>query len=150
LAADQEQAVVGYVTNEPIQLEAQGYPVDVIKVSDHVQLASNGVITNEQTLKENPALVRAFVQATLHGIRDTIANPNEAYEISKKYVEGLASADETLQKKILAASIAQWQVDPPGQSDPQAWANMQSVLLKRGSYAQPLDLTRAFSNDYIK
>ena len=150
LAADQEQAIVGYVANEPIQLTTQGYDVDVIPVADYVQLASNGIITNEKTIRENPALVRAFIQATLRGITDTIANPDEAYEISKKYVEGLASADETLQKKILAASIALWQADPPGMSDPQAWENMQSVLMKMGSYSEPLDLSQAFSNDFIK
>ncbi|NTU57051.1 MAG: ABC transporter substrate-binding protein, partial [Anaerolineales bacterium] len=124
--------------------------VDVIPVADYVQLASNGLITNETLLSENPALVRAFVRATLRGITDTIANPDEAYEISKKYIEMLASADEMLQKKILAASIALWQVDPPGQSDPQAWENMQSVLMNMGSYSEPLDLSQAFSNDYIK
>jgi NitT/TauT family transport system substrate-binding protein len=150
LAADQEQAIVGYLANEPIQLTAQGYDVDVIRVADYVQLASNGIITNEKTIRENPALVRAFIQATLRGITDTIANPDEAYEISKKYIEGLASADEALQKKILAASIALWQTDPPGMSDPQAWENMQSVLLNMGSYSGPLDLSQAFSNDFIK
>ena len=127
-----------------------GYDINVIPVSDYVQLASNGIITNEKTIAENPALVRAFVQATLRGISDTIANPDEAYEISKKYVEDLASADEALQKKILAASIALWQADPPGQSDPQAWENMQSVLMNMGSYSEPLDLSQAFSNDFIK
>jgi NitT/TauT family transport system substrate-binding protein len=150
LAADQEQAVVGYIANEPIQLTTQGYDVDVIPVADYVQLASNGVITNEKAIAENPALVRAFVQATLRGITDTIANPDEAYEISKKYVEGLASADETLQKKILAASIALWQSDPPGKSDPGAWENMQIVLMNMGSYSESLDLSKAFSNDFIK
>jgi len=150
LAADQDQAVVGYIANEPIQLTTQGYDVDVIPVADYVQLASNGVITNETTLRENPALVRAFVRATLRGITDTIANPDKAYEISKNYIETLASSDETLQKKILASSIALWQSDPPGQTDPQAWENMQSVLMNMGSYAEPLDLSQAFSNDFIK
>lgn len=150
LAADQDQAVVGYIANEPIQLAAQGYEVDVIPVSDYVHLASNGIITNEVTIREDPALVRAFVQATLRGITDTIANPDEAYEISKNYIETLASSDETLQKKILAASIALWQADPPGQSDPQAWENMQAVLMNMGSYSGPLDLSQAFSNDFIK
>ncbi len=150
LAADQDQAVVGYIANEPIQLAAQGYDIDVIPVADYVQLASNGLITNEKTIRENPDLVRAFIQATLRGITDTIANPDEAYEISKNYVETLASADETLQKKILAASIDLWQADPPGQSDPQAWENMQAVLMNMGSYSEPLDLSQAFSNDFIK
>jgi NitT/TauT family transport system substrate-binding protein len=150
LAADREQAAVVYVANEPIQLESMGYSLDTIKVSDFVQLASNGIITNEKTIAQNPTLVHSFVQATLKGIRDTIADPDEAYEISKKYVETLSSADETIQKKILAASIALWQANPPGVSDPRAWENMQTVLMDMGSYAKPLDLSKAFSNDFVK
>ena len=150
LTTDQDQAVVGYLTNEPIQLEAAGYEVDTIPVADYAQLASNGLISNEETIAGNPELVRGFVEATLKGLRDTIADPDEAYEISKKYVDTLASADEATQKKVLAASIALWQSEQLGYSDPQSWENMQDLLLEMGLYTEPLDLTRAFTNDFIE
>ncbi len=44
LVTDQDQAVVVYANNEPIQLRAQGFEVDVIRVADYVHLASNGLI----------------------------------------------------------------------------------------------------------
>lgn len=150
LAADQEQAVVGYVTNEPIQLRARGFEVDVIRVADYVQLASNGLISNETTLKQNPDLVRRMVEATLHGLADTLANPDEAYEISKKYVEGLDQADEKVQKEILTTSIDFWKADPLGHSDSQAWENMQKILLEMGLLKQPLDLSQAYTNEFIR
>ena len=59
LATDQEQAGVIYVANEPVQLKAQGYEVDVIRVADYIQLVSNGLITNEKTAAENPELVQS-------------------------------------------------------------------------------------------
>ncbi len=149
LAADKDQAVVVYLANEPVQLRAQGYNLDVIKVSDFVQLASNGLITNETTIAQNPDLVRRMVQATLQGISDTIANPDEAYQISKKYVTALAQADPTQQKEKLALSISEWQKDPPGYSDAKAWENMQTVLLDMGLLKQPLDLSKAFSNEFL-
>jgi NitT/TauT family transport system substrate-binding protein len=150
LAADQEDAVVGYITNEPIQLRAQGYQVDVIPVADYVQLASNGLVTNETTINQNPDLVRRMVQATLKGITYTINHPDEAYEISKDYVEALAEADETTQKEVLATSISIYQTDPIGYCDPQAWENMQQVLLDMELLSRPLDLSQAFSNDFIQ
>ena len=150
LATDKDQAIVGYIANEPVQLRSQGYSVDVIPVADYVQLASNGLITNEKTIAENPDLVRRMVQATLKGIADSRAQPAEAYEICKKYVETLAKADEIVQKEKLSISISHWQSDPLGYSYPPAWENMQQVLLQMGLLAQPLDLTKAFTNAYIK
>jgi len=150
LAADQEEAVVGYITNEPIQLRALGYEVNVIAVDDYVELASNGLITNETTIAENPDLVSRMVQATLRGIADTIADPEGAYEISKKYVETLAEANQQVQMEVLVQSIAYYHADPLGYADPEAWANTQQVLLDMGSLAEPLDLETAYTNEFIQ
>ncbi|GAB4488694.1 MAG: ABC transporter substrate-binding protein [Anaerolineales bacterium] len=148
-AARQEQAVVVYTANEPVVLRAKGYFVNEIRVSDYVQLASNGILTNETVLNENPGLVRAFNRAFLRGLKDTIENPNEAYEICKKFVENLAQADESVQKQVLAASIAMWKTPRLGYSDPAAWENMQALLLEMGMYPHPVDVSKAFSNDYL-
>lgn len=150
LATDQEQAAVIYVTNEPIQLRAQGFEITTLRVADYVQLASNGLITNETTIQNNPDLVRRMVTATLQGIADTIDDPSEAYEISKKYVETLAQADEIIQKEVLSTSIQLWQAEPLGYSDPQAWENMQEVLLGMEMLTTPLDLSLAYSNEFIE
>lgn len=149
LSTDQQQAGVIYITNEPIQLEALGYPVDVIRVADYMQLVSNGLMTNEQTARDNPELVRAMLRATLKGIQYTIDNPDEAYEISKKYVENLAQADEKIQKQVLATSIALWKTSRPGYSEPKAWENMQSVLLEMGLMSEALDLQAAYDNSFV-
>lgn len=149
LATDQQQAAVIYVANEPVQLEAQGYAVDVIRVSEYIQLVSNGLVTSETVVREKPEMVKAMLRAILKGIEETIAQPDEAYEISKKYVEALAQADETVQKKVLAVSIDLWKTDQPGYSDPQAWENMQKVLLDMGLLTQPQELEKAFRNDLL-
>lgn len=150
LATDQEQAVVGYITNEPIQLEHQGYEVDVIRVADYVDLASNGLITNEVTMRQNPDLVRGMVRAILRGITDTINNPDEAYEISLKYVEGLGQQDREVQMNVLNTSIQFWSAERLGFSDMASWENMQEVLLDMGLLSERLDLTAAYSNEFIE
>jgi NitT/TauT family transport system substrate-binding protein len=149
LATDQQQAAVIYIANEPLQLKAEGYQVDVIRVSDYIQLVSNGLITNEKTAREKPELVRAMLRAMLKGIEQTINQPDQGYEISKKYVEALAQADEKVQKEVLATSIELWKADRPGYSDPQAWENMQQVLIDMGLITKPLDLKSAFRNDLL-
>lgn len=149
LATDQEQAVSVYTANEPVQLRSQGYELNEIRVADHVQLASNGLITNEKAISENPELVQRMVNVLLQGLADTIANPDEAYEMSKVHVPNLAEADEAVQKEVLARSIELWQAERLGYSNAQAWSNMQDTLLKMGLLEEALDINQAFTNEFV-
>lgn len=149
LAADKDQAVDVYTTNEPIQLRAMGYQLDEIRVKDYVHLVSNGLITNETTIAQHPDLVRRMDQAILKGIADTISNPDQAYKTCLKYVEGLAEADQAVQKQVLTTSIELWKADTLGFSAPSAWENMKQVLLEMGLLTKPIDINQAFSNDFL-
>jgi NitT/TauT family transport system substrate-binding protein len=144
-----DEAVVVYANNEPVQLEKLGYPVDVIRVADYVHLTSNGLITNEDVLRENPDLVRRMVRTLIQGIQSTLKDPELAFEISKDYVEGLAQADREVQMQVLTRSLDFWRAEQIGHSDPQAWENMQNVLLEMGLLEAPVDLSSAYSNDYL-
>jgi len=149
LITGQEDAVVIYIANEPIQLNAKGYPVTTLRSGDALKMIANGLVTSEKLIQENPDLVRKMVAATLKGIQDTANNPDEAYEISKKYVENLAQLDATVQKEILAASIDLWQTAQPGKTDPEGWKNMHQLLLNMGLLKQPVEFEKAFSNEML-
>lgn len=82
-------AAVVYANNEPVQLEQTGHSFVQFIVADEVVLVSNGIIANETVVEENPELVRAFVRAFLKGLRDTLNDPDSAFEICIKCVEGL-------------------------------------------------------------
>ncbi len=141
--------IVGYAANEPVVLNSKGYPLNELRVSDYFQLASNGLITNEKTIIDNPELVRDFVGAALKGLQDTIDDPGAAYQISTKYVENLDQADAATQKQILGTSIELWRAPVLGVSDLAAWENTQKVLLDMKLYPTALDLTKAFSNEFL-
>jgi NitT/TauT family transport system substrate-binding protein len=149
LITDKDRAVVVYTTNEPVQLRLMDYKIDEIRVKDYVHLVSNGLITNELTIAQDPDLVRRMDQAILKGIADAIDNPDEAFQVSLKYVEGLAQADQVAQKEVLTTSIQLWKADRLGFSDPDAWQNTQQVLLDMGLLTQPLDLNTVFSNAFL-
>ena len=147
LIAGQVDAVVVYANNEPIRLAAQGEMLSAILVGDYVSLAANGILSNETVAAEEPELVRGFVRALAHGIQDTITNPDEAYAISKKFVEALT--DDALEKKVLAATIDLWQTARVGYADPAAWENMQATLLDTHLLAEKQDLSRAVTNAFV-
>lgn len=146
LLSDQVEAVVGYANNEPVQLAAQNVPSNVIQVSDYIDMVANGLITNETTIAENPEMVQRFVGAVLHGLADTLADPDAAFEVSKLYVEGL----EDGRKPVLEASLPLWQAPTLGLSDLASWQNTQDILRQAGLMDAPLaDLTAVFSNDFV-
>jgi NitT/TauT family transport system substrate-binding protein len=141
-------AALVYANNDPIQVQARGYEVNVIRVADYVQLVSNGLLTNEKTLRENPDLVRGMIRAILRGVADAIADPDPAYLICKKYVD-IPAEQDSVQRQVLAASIEFWRSDKPGWSDPAAWQNMEATLRSADMLKDPLDITKAYSNDYL-
>jgi len=146
LLSDQAEAVVGYANNEPVQLAGQNVPINVIQVSDYIDMVANGLITNETTIAENPEMVERFVGAVLRGLADTLADPDAAFEISKSYVEGL----EDGRKPVLEASLPLWQANTLGLSDTASWQNTQDILLQAGLMDAPLaDVTAVFSNEFV-
>lgn len=149
LATGEQNIVVGYTANEPIQLQARGIPVTEIRVADYVQLASNGILASERVISEDPDLVRRFVSAFLKGLADTIADPEEAFQLSEAHIPNFADLDPNVQTRVLATSIEQWRAERLGYSDPQAWENMHTILLEMGLITEEMDLTKAFTNEFV-
>jgi NitT/TauT family transport system substrate-binding protein len=144
-------AAVVYINNEPIQLRAAGLNVNVIDVGAVVPMIANGIVSNEQTIRDRPELVHGFVQALLHGVADAIADPELAFTTSKKFVEGLGSdpAKDDIQRQVLADTIKLWQGGVPGRSDPAAWDTTQDVLLSMGLIKAKIDPAQLYTNQFV-
>jgi len=149
LQAGQIEAAVVYANNEPIVLASQGFPVNVLRVADYVTLASNGIITNEATLRDDPELVRRMVRAAVRGLQDTLDDPDAAFEICKRFVEGLSGETEAVQRSVLSESLLFWKADRLGYSQPAAWENMQRVMIEAGLLADSQDLAQAYTNEFV-
>ncbi len=143
------EAAVVYLANEPVQLTAQGQSVNVIQVSDYLNLVSNGLVTNEKTIAENPELVAKLVRATLKGLQYTIDHPDEAFNLSRQFIPDMTDADAPTQKKVLDASIALWKSDHPGESDPQAWAVSVAFMHESGLIESDMNPDNMFTNRFV-
>jgi len=137
-------AVMGYSNNEPLQLEAHNFPVRTFNVSDYQPLVSNGIITTTRTWQSNPQMVKNFVQATIKGVQYTIAHPQEAVQISAKYIPGL---NTTQALTVLNATIPIWQSHNPfGYNDPATWQSMTAFLVAQNIIPPGQNLTAAYTN----
>jgi NitT/TauT family transport system substrate-binding protein len=146
LLSDQAEAVVVFANNEPIQLANMGEAINTMQVADYIDLVHNGIVTNEETIANNPELVESFLRAFLRGLADTLADPDEAYEISKNYVEGLDDS----RRGVLQASLDFWRADTLGVTDEQSWDRTQELLIEMGLLDAPVpDLSDAFTNEFV-
>ena len=146
LLSGQVEAAMIYVNNEPVQLANVGEAINLIQVANYVDLVATGVVTSEQFAAENPELVRAFVAAFLRGLQDTLDKPEEAFEISRSYVEGLDDS----RRGVLNASLELWKGEPLGHTDPAAWRTTEETLLAMGFLNEPLDdLEAAYTNEFL-
>jgi NitT/TauT family transport system substrate-binding protein len=147
LLSDQVDAVVVFANNEPIQLAEMGEAINTLQVADYIDLVHNGVVTNEETLANNPELVERFLRAFRRGLVDTLADPDEAYEISKQYVEGLDDS----RRGVLDASLDFWRANPLGETNPASWQRTQDLLIEMGLLDEPVaGLDGAYTNDFIE
>jgi NitT/TauT family transport system substrate-binding protein len=149
MVAGQVDAAVVYAMNEPVQLREQGYQVSVIEVADYIDFVSNGVITNEKTIKEHPELVRSVVRAIVRGLRDTLNDPDAAFAIGRKYVPGIDDASAPLQRAVLQEALSFWRADKLGQSDPTAWKTSVDFVRQIGMIEQELDPSACYTNQFV-
>jgi NitT/TauT family transport system substrate-binding protein len=149
LTEDQVDAAVVYAANEPVQLRQAGYEPHIIYVADYMNLVSNGIITNEKTIEEQPQLVAGLVRAVLRGLRYTIEHQEEAFEICLEYVPEAGGENRNTQLAVLQESIKFWQSDKLGYSDPSAWEMSQEFMLKAGLAETETDPDKMFTNDFI-
>jgi NitT/TauT family transport system substrate-binding protein len=145
------EAAVVYVANEPLTIEENCFPVTVIRISDYANLVSNGLVTNEETIENNPDLVAGVVRAIQRGVEFTLAEPDEAFDISiEGYVLDLPEEEYETQRQVLENSLALWESDEPGITNPDQWAYTQEVMLEIEFISAPLDdLEASYNNDFI-
>ncbi len=148
---DLVEAAVVYIANEPLTIEQDCFPVNVIKVSDYATLVSNGLVTNETTITDHPEQIRGMVGAIQRGIADTLADPDAAFTISLKYVTDLPEDQRDTQRQVLANSLDLWRTDGTlGQTNPAAWEATQDILIETGLQRAPLDdLSAAYDMSFL-
>ena len=142
-------AAIVYANNEPVQLGLAGKSIDAIKIWEYAKLVGNGLATSEQTIQRNPDLVQRFVRAMVKGIADSINNPAEALQISAAAVPEIGGANLKTSEAVLNASIPIWKNDRIGMSRPEDWQAMEQFMLAAGFIQNPVDASKAFTNQFV-
>ena len=87
LASNRVPCVGQFTVGEPL-LRMQAAPAKLVRFAfadAGVSFYGNGLIATDSTIATKPDIVRRFVAATIRGMKDAFANPQEAGRIMNKY-----------------------------------------------------------------
>ena len=119
LAGNRVPCVGQFTVGEPL-LRRQAAPAKLVRFAfadAGVSFYGNGIIATDTTIATRPDIVRRFVAATIRGMQDAFADPEEAGRIMNKYqptVDAVVAKGET----EAVAELAQVKGEALGRIDP--------------------------------
>lgn len=146
-------AAADYAVNGPVVLAQEGIETTEIALDTYLQIPANGLVTNEATLAGDPELVAAMVRATLRSIEYTLANPDEAFEISLKYVPEAGGENRETNRAVFDASLPYWQPradQPLGATSLAEWENVATLMQRIGLVDTVVAPESLFTNEFVE
>jgi NitT/TauT family transport system substrate-binding protein len=149
LTKGEVDAMVAWVINEGVQLDEAGAKYNAMLLSDYgVDSYELVMFTTEKMIAEQPDMVKRFVQATMQGVKDVIDNPDQAANLVLTYDSKL-NLDG--QRRRIQATLPL--LSPPaaqlGMMQPDIWTFTHQLMLDQKELAQPVDLSRTYTTQFL-
>lgn len=116
--------------------------------SDKLDYYTPVIVTNEQTIQNDPELVKAFMRATAKGYQYTIEHPEEAADILTQAVPELnpelVRASQTWLSPRYQDDASQW-----GLQKQEVWQGYAEWMFERKLLDKELEVDKAFTNDFL-
>ena len=153
MVAKRIDAAMTFLPNESAQLKSLGYKTETIAVGDYLKIVPPGLGAGDKLIKERPELVQRFVNATLRGLKDSLADPNSAFAASMKRMPEISPEVQPLQRDVLAATLEYYQPVSGralGASDTAAWPATQDFLKSIAVLNQTVDPASYYTNKFAE
>ncbi|MGH6676079.1 MAG: ABC transporter substrate-binding protein [Xanthobacteraceae bacterium] len=117
----------------------------------NVSVVANGIIVRDDTIKSDPALLHAFVPASIKGFLHGRQHPDEAAATVKKYSP---TVNVDIIKREFEVSWKTW-VTPNTRGKPLGWGSIADwtaaleVLKQYGGVANPPQPDEVFTNEFV-
>lgn len=146
-------AAVDYAVNGPVVLGLAGQATTQVSLDGILTMPANGIVTNEETLAENPDLVRRLVRAFRAATDWTLANPDEAFAIALTYVPEAGGENEAANRAVFDASLPYWTPLPertPGATTVEEWAAAAEFMQRIGMAPVLVPAEELYTNDFVE
>lgn len=141
----------GYVTNQPVTLRGKGINVEVISAaSQGLNYYGNVYFTSEKMLREHPDRVRQFLAAAREGWELTLRDKAVATAaVQQRAKDFQASELNVIYDSVMPFIRSEDPVPLLGMTE-ERWRTTAQVLVDAGLLKQPVDVSKAYSNQYLK
>lgn len=140
----------GYVTDQVLTLENQGYDLNVIMAYDYgAFIYSDVLFTTDALIENDPDLVARFVRATLRGWQYTLEHPDEAVDTILQFAPE-QSRERTRAEILATIPLITTPRAELGLMDSLVWETTQHIALDNGLIDTPIDLASLYTNRFAQ
>jgi NitT/TauT family transport system substrate-binding protein len=151
LANGRADAICQFSVGEPL-IAAATAPKEIVRINYKdvgLDYYGNGIIASDEMIAKNPDQVRAFVRATIKGMKDAFANPADAATIMAKYQKELSPAVIEGETRLVS-ELAEVKGKPLGTIDPKSIAGTIDVMSANFTLKNPVQPTELFAPGFVE
>ena len=141
------QAFTGFIPADGVQVEADGYKTKSFALDENGGPSYPGLVafSTESQIADDPDLMKGFVEATIKGYQDALADPGKALASLQDQTQGL---DAELQKQVFDAYLPLFgESDTYGQFKKEALESLSSFMVENGLASKPIAPDRYATNE---
>ncbi len=133
-------------------IKSAGIPLDFFSIDDVFPAMAQAILASDKIIKERPEVVRGFVHAVLHAMRDCIADPASA---ARDYVAFVPQhkGKEVQIERILRRYVNEVYTTTPasalGKFDPARLKTVQDFYLKNKIIASAVPIKDLYTNAFV-
>lgn len=145
---DKVDVSIAYIMDQVITLKRMGIDLNVITCKEYgINPYGDVIITTEKTLRENPVLVKRFLDATIKSQLWAIKNPEVAVSALVKNASNLKAENEAqVWRATIPFLIADGGPNKLGIMKLERWEETMDVLIEFTFLKAPVDIDKAYKN----
>ena len=132
-------------------VEAAGVAIKVLPTDEFFPHMAQAIAASDQIIKDKPELVRSFVKAALHGMKDIMDDPDKSAADFVKFVPEWAGKENQVREAFTYYDKLVY----PGQKvlgavDPERMTKLQDFYLAKGIIQKKTPVDELFTNQFVQ
>lgn len=144
-------AVIGFINNDAVAMQTQGFDVRTIDLAPEVPLVGPGMAVMTEDLAGNEEQYKALMEGLNQAVEFAEENPEETLDIVTEYVSNMKDPD------VREAAAATMEATLPlytgngtvGYQDPELWEAMNTFMVDAELISGPVDISEAMTTDIV-